>query len=297
MTLSNETKQKIDVLKREYDSLKKGKESLLDIIFEAELPESVSNSNAIEGSTLSIAETERILMEMEVARTVSVREVFEAKNLARVFEYIKGKISTKNIDKDWMLLLHKMLLTNIRDDIAGRFRKEHEYVRVGTHIAPAPEHIEIMLDALLLEYSSTHTVHVLEKISLFHLEFEYIHPFNDGNGRIGRVLMNYQLFQLGFPPVIIRDKEKDTYYESFKEYRESNKKKSSVMNHVLSLALLESLHKRLAYLKGQDIVKLSDYTKEAGEKSSVLLNKAKRQTIPAFREKGVWKIGVAHKKK
>lgn len=296
MALSNETKQKIDVLKREYDSLKEGKEPLLDIIFEAELPESVSNSNAIEGSTLSIAETERILMEMEVARTVSVREVFEAKNLARVFEYIKGKISTKNIDKDWMLLLHKMLLTNIRDDIAGRFRKEHEYVRVGMHIAPAPEHIEVMLDALLLGYSSTHNAHVLEKIGLFHLEFERIHPFNDGNGRIGRVLMNYQLLQLGFPPVIIRDKEKDTYYESFKEYRESNKKKSAVMDRVLSLALLESLHKRLTYLKSQNIIRLSDYAKETGEKLSILLNKAKRQTIPAFREKGVWKTGIAGKK-
>ena len=62
MALSLEVKQKIDELKREYDSLKKGKESLLNIVFEAELPESVSNSNAIEGSTLSIAETEKILM-------------------------------------------------------------------------------------------------------------------------------------------------------------------------------------------------------------------------------------------
>ena len=103
MSLSGEIKQKIDLLKREYDSLKKGKESLLDIIFEAELPESVYNSNAIENSTLTIAETEKILMEMEVSRDVSVREVFEAKNLARVFEYIKNKVVSKNIDKELML--------------------------------------------------------------------------------------------------------------------------------------------------------------------------------------------------
>ena len=66
MSLTSETKHKIDELKREYDSFRTGKESLLSIIFEAELPESVSNSNAIEGSTLSIAETEKILMELEV---------------------------------------------------------------------------------------------------------------------------------------------------------------------------------------------------------------------------------------
>lgn len=292
MSISTEVKQKIDELKREYDSLKAGKESLLDIVFEAELPESVSNSNAIEGSTLSIAETEKILMELEVSREVSVREVFEAKNLARVFEYIKSKISTKDIDKAWMLFLHKMLMTNIGDDIAGRFRGQYEYVRVGTHIAPAPEHIEAMLNALLLEYSSTHNLHFLEKVSRFHLEFEHIHPFNDGNGRIGRVLMNYQLMQIGFPPIIIRDKEKSAYYDSFKEYRGSNKKKSTKMNRVLSLALLESFHKRIAYLKGNRIIRLAEYVELANEKPSAFLNKAKRQTIPAFREKGVWKIGV-----
>ena len=292
MALSLEIKQKIDKLKHEYDSLKKEKESLLNIVFEAELPESVSNSNAIEGSTLSIAETEKILLELEVSREVSVREVFEAKNLARVFEYIKNKINGKNIDKELILFIHKMLLTNIQDDIAGRFRKQHEYVRVSDHIAPAPEHIEAMLDALVLEYSSIHNLYFLEKISRFHLEFEHIHPFNDGNGRIGRVLINYQLMQLGFPTVIIRDKEKDAYYDSFKEYRDSNKKKNSEMNKVLSLALIESFHKRIAYLKGQQIIRLSEQAKIKGEKLSVLLNKAKRQTLPAFREKGVWKIGV-----
>lgn len=292
MAISSEIKQKIDLLKREYDSLKKDKESLLNIIFEAELPESVYNSNAIENSTLTIAETEKILMEMEVSRDVSVREVFEAKNLARVFDYIKNKVVSKSIDKEMILFLHQMLVGNIDESISGRFRKAREYVRVGTYVAPAPEHIDAMIDAILLEYSSTHTTYFLEKISQFHLDFETIHPFNDGNGRIGRVLVNYQILQTGFPPIIIRDKEKSIYYESFKEYRESNKKKSETLDRILSLALLESLHKRIAYLKGQKIIRLSEYSKSIDEKSSIILNKAKRQTVPAFREKGVWKIGV-----
>ena len=291
MALSTEIKQKIDQLKREYDSLKKGKGSLLDILFEAELPESVYNSNAIENSTLTIAETEKILMEMSVSREVSTREVFEAKNLARVFGYIKNKVDSKNIDKELIILLHQMLLGNIDESISGRFRKVHEYVRVGTHVAPAPEHIEMLLDAMLLDYSSTLNAHFLEKISRFHLDFETIHPFNDGNGRIGRVLINYQILQTGFPPVIIRDKEKRVYYSSFNEYRESNKKKSTTMDKVLSIALVESLHKRITYLKGQNIIRLSEHVKNTGERPSTLLNKAKRQTIPAFREKGIWMIG------
>ncbi|MFA6520853.1 MAG: Fic family protein [Candidatus Gracilibacteria bacterium] len=291
MTITKDMKIRIDTLKREYDSLKKGKESLLNLIFETELPESVYNSNAIENSTLTIAETEKILMEMEVSRNVSVREVFEAKNLARVFEYIKDKIDTKNIDKDLILLLHRMLISNINESIAGRFRAKDEYVRVGTYIAPAPENIEAMADSALLEYSSNHSDYFLENIARFHLEFEHIHPFCDGNGRIGRVLINYQLMQFGFPPIIIRDKEKETYYKSFNEYRESNKRKAGILDKVISLALLESFNKRITYLKGNTIVRLVEYAKTVGQSVSILLNKAKRQTIPAFREKGVWKIG------
>lgn len=297
MAISKNIKEKIDTLKRQYEILKKNREPLLDIVFEAELPESVYNSNAIENSTLTISETEKILLNMEVSRNVSVREVFEAKNLAQVFGYIKKKTDGKNIDQDLILLLHKMLILNIDENIAGRFRKQYEYVRVGTYIAPAPEHIETMIDAVLLEYSSRHAEYFLEKIAKFHLEFEHIHPFCDGNGRIGRVLINYQLMQLGFPPIIIRDKEKALYYKSFGEYRNSNKKKTAIMNRVVSLALVESFHKRIAYLKGEKIIPLAEFSEIKKESLKVLLNKAKRQTIPAFREKGVWKIGVDNEKK
>lgn len=297
MAISKNIKEKIDTLKKQYEILKKNKESLLDIVFEAELPESVYNSNAIENSTLTISETEKILLDMEVSRNVSVREVFEAKNLAQVFGYIKKKTNRKDVDKELILLLHKMLILNIDENIAGRFRKQYEYVRVGTYIAPAPEHIEAMIDAVLLEYSSSHTEYFLEKIAKFHLEFEHIHPFCDGNGRIGRVLINYQFIQLGFPPIIIRDKEKALYYKSFGEYRNSNKKKTAIMDKVVSLALMESFHKRIAYLKGEKVIPLAEYSKLKKESLKILLNKAKRQTIPAFREKGVWKIGVDNKNK
>lgn len=292
MHISKNVQDRIKKLKKEYDSLKVKKESLLDIIFEAELPESVYNSNAIENSTLSISETEKILLDMEVSRNVSVREIFEAKNLATVFGYIKEKVKNNNINKELILLLHKMLISNINEDIAGRFRKQNEYVRVGTHIASAPEHIEIMMDSLLSDYSTYTEEYFIDRIAKFHLEFETIHPFCDGNGRIGRVLINYQLMQHGFPPIIIRDKEKSFYYKSFGEYRNSNKKNISSLDKILSLALLESLHKRIAYLSGKKIVRVSDYAKNKKDSINAILNKAKRQTIPAFREKGVWKIGI-----
>ncbi|MFA6097896.1 MAG: Fic family protein [Candidatus Paceibacterota bacterium] len=295
MSTPNPIKNRIGTLKAEYDKLLRGKESLLNILDESEISESVFNSNAIENSTLTLKETERILLDLEVSRNVSVREVFEAKNLARVMEYVKGKARESEISKEMILLLHRMLIGNINDKIAGRFRAVGEYVRVGTHVAPAPEHVERMIDEILLEYTSDHESYFTDKIAKFHLDFETVHPFCDGNGRIGRVIINYQLLRFGFPAVIIRDKEKKVYYESFGKYRGS--KSAKIMEKVIDLALTESLHKRIAYLRGENIVTLSDFAKKSNRSINTLINAAKRQTIPAFREKGVWKIGERAKQK
>src|SRR3989338_1542023 len=251
MPTSSFFQKRIEILKKEYDSLKIGKQSLLKMIDEVEIPESVYNSNAIENSTLTLKETEKILLEMKVSKNVSLREVFEAKNLARVMEYVHGK-SAEELSKETILLFHQMLIGNIDESIAGRFRKKGEYVRVGSFIAPAPEHIERMLEESLIEYSSNQTTYFVDKIAKFHLQFETIHPFNDGNGRIGRVIINYQMYRLGFPGIIIRDKEKSIYYQSFKEYRDD--KLTEIMDKIIALALLESLHKRIAYLKGNKII-------------------------------------------
>jgi Fic family protein len=284
------TRKNIASLKKEFEVLKRGNDSLLQILDEVELPELVYNSNAIENSTLTLKETERILLEQEVMRQVSVRELFEAKNLARVMEYLRSRADT-TLSINTLLLLHKMLIGGINDTIAGRLRNAHEYVRVGSHIAPAPEHVELLLDSLLAEHESNHEQYFLERIVYFHLEFERIHPFVDGNGRIGRVLINLQLAKLGFPPVIIRNKGKqDNYYPAVRAFQES--KKTALLDRQLGLALIESLHKRLTYLRGQQVVKLSDFAKSRNKSINSLINAARRQTIPAFREKGIWKIGI-----
>lgn len=290
MATSTLVQKRIETLKKEYDRLKQGKESLLTIIDEAELPENVYNSNAIENSTLTLKETEKILLEMEVSRNVSIRELYEAKNLARVIEFKHQKALTDDLSKDLILLFHRMLLAGIDDAIAGRFRQENEYVRIGKYIASDPQVIDSRLDELLLLYSSNFSQYFIDKISLFHLEFEQIHPFNDGNGRIGRVIINYQLLRLGFPRIIIRQKEKEKYYKGFIDYNDH--KKTKPMELVLALAITESLHKRVAYLQGRKIIPLSEYWKVGNAHSSALLNAAKRQTIPAFRERGIWKIGI-----
>ncbi len=292
MTIPASLKKRIQNLRHEYEKLRSGKAELLALIDESEIPESVYNSNAIENSTLTLKETEKILLEMEVSRDVSLREVFEAKNLARVMEYAKGKVRQNELNLEMILTLHEMLIANIDDSIAGRLRKKGEYVRVGTHVAPAPEHVERMLTEALITYNSDQTSFITDKVASFHLEFERIHPFNDGNGRIGRLVINWHLLEQGFPPVIIRNKEKQSYYRAFRDYDE-DRQKTKPMETMIASALTESLHKRLAYVRGEEIVKLSDYAKKSKRSINTLLNAARRQTIPAFREKEVWKIGAS----
>ncbi len=288
--MNNIKLRRIIDLRQQYLDLKVGKESLVEIINETELPESVYNSNAIENSTLSLSDTERVLLDLEVSKEYSLREVFEAKNLARVYEYIRRKGATLPLTSETILFLHNLLIGGIDDTIAGRYRSAGEYVRVGGHIAPAPEHIVRMVEDLLHTYTTDHGENILEKIARFHLQFEHIHPFNDGNGRIGRVLINFQLQQYGYPPVIIRDKEKSIYYDTFKTYRQKNN--TAPMEQVIYLALCESLHKRITYLKGEAIITLAQYAKNHKLPLASLINKARRQTIAGFREKGVWKIAV-----
>src|SRR3990167_10562863 len=120
MATTRPLKDRLRTLKAEYDRMRKGKESLLTMMDASELSESVFNSNAIENSTLTLKETEQILLDLEVSRNVSVREVFEAKNLAALMRYIETKLSNLELSTETILLLHQMLIGGINDHIAGR---------------------------------------------------------------------------------------------------------------------------------------------------------------------------------
>lgn len=281
--------QAIHSLRERYYQAAVGKEALLALIAEAEVADQVYNSNAIENSTLSLEETEKILLQIDLDRFINERELFEAKNLARVVTYIDARAKQQELNLDGVLFLHKMLLSNIRDDIAGRFRRGEEYVRVGSHIAPAPKEILSRLEKMLVSYQISSHENIIKRIAQLHLTFEHTHPFIDGNGRIGRAINNYLLIREGFVPINIKFIDRKLYYDAFRQFDTSGS--TQIMEGIVGRALTNSYHKRLAYLEGKEILSLAEYAKRNKLSHSNLINKAKRQSIEAFFEKGIWKIG------
>lgn len=288
MAQTSNTSKIVKGLRERYFKSLPGKESLVQIINETEVSEHVYNSNAIENSTLTLEETEKILLQIELSRFVSEREIYEAKNLASVMGYIENKAKSTELTKDLMLLLHKMLIGNINPDIAGRFRGATEWVRVGNYIAANPEEIISLLDEMLLTLKTNSDESIIKRIAQQHLTFEHIHPFCDGNGRIGRVLNNFVLLKEDYVSINIAFTNRAEYYDAFKAFDTSGD--TAVMEVIVGRALTNSYHKRLAYLEGKKIITLNEYAKKSTLSHSNLINKAQRQTIPAFLEKGVWKI-------
>lgn len=286
--INQATKDKIEVLRKQYESLIKGNERLLKEIALAEIPELVYNSNAIENSTLSLEDTEIILSGGILGRNVQVREVYEAKNLAILTESVVEN-SKAALNLKLILSWHKTLLSHIDDKIAGRFRTGKEWVRVGNHLGANPAFVAALMQELVDRFKKDKTSYFLDAIADFHAEFETIHPFVDGNGRMGRVLINLQLVKAGFPPIIIPNKSKHTeYYPLFAQFQTTMK--SGGFSKLFALLLLETMHKRITILTAKKIIPLSKWAAKNAIKLNVAANKAKRQTIPAFHMREKWMI-------
>ena len=289
--INQTTKDKIEALQNRYIALSIGNELLLKEIALAEIPEMVYNSNAIENSTLTLEDTEKILAGNTLHRKINVREIFEAKNLATITEAL---LENRNLTIKLILDLHKSLLTHIDDSIAGRFRCDKEWVRVGNHLGANPQFVYALIQELVEDYNENKTRYFLDTIARFHAEFETIHPFVDGNGRMGRILINIQLIHAGYPPIIIQNKSKHTeYYPLFRDYPITMK--FGGFTQLFALLLQEALHKRITLLTAKKIIPLSLWASQNGVKPNVAANKAKRQTIPAFRMREKWMIDEEYK--
>lgn len=286
------TRARIAALIDDYQAVAARNPGALEQIALAELAETVQQSNAIENSTLSLDDTERILAGQLPSGRHDLRDIYEAKNLAAVTSDLL--VSTEPLSTGLILRWHGMLLAGIRDDVAGRFRRTGEWARVGGHVGANPQFVPELVADAVARYNEDGGGYFLDRIAWFHCEFETIHPFVDGNGRIGRVLINQQLQGLGLPPVIARTRNRQVdYYPLLDRYSKTNAHDG--MTRLLALLLLESLHKRIALITSRQVIPLADWARAAGVRGTVAANKAKRQTIPAFRLRDRWVIAAEHR--
>jgi len=173
------------------------------------------NTNAIEGSTITLEETREIIHD-KIAPNKPLRDIQETEMHNKVFLNMldnKEKI-TNNLILQW----HKEIFEKTKPGIAGRYR---DYlVRVGNYIAPDWQDVKNLMEQLI-DFINKNHLNPVELAARAHYRFESIHPFGDGNGRIGRLVMNSILWHFGYPMLIIEYKKRKAYYKAFSKGEEN----------------------------------------------------------------------------
>jgi len=215
--LYQEIEQKKQIL-RKRRPLTKGE---LERLNEDFMIEYTYNSNAIEGNTLTLRETALVLRGLTIDKK-PLKEHLEATQHRDAFYYICDLVSRKApLDEKTIKEIHSIIL-NDRPADRGVYRKTPVRIIGSTHVPPNYVKISALVQELLTWYS-TDNINAIKKIAGFHIRFECIHPFIDGNGRTGRLLANLELMKAGYPPVDIKFADRKEYYDSLSEYDVTNK--------------------------------------------------------------------------
>lgn len=209
----------IPIIEEKLENLKKRRpltEGELERLNEEFLVEFTYNSNAIEGNTLTLRETDMVLRGLTIDQK-SFKEHMEVIGHKEAFDYVRQLVSenapiSEKIIKD----IHYFVLADKRDD-RGVYRRVPVRIMGAAHEPVQPYLIIPKMEELLERYKSSEE-DIVTKMARFHIEFEGIHPFIDGNGRTGRLLVNLELMKAGFPPIDIKFTDRLKYYQAFDEY-------------------------------------------------------------------------------
>ncbi len=206
----------IDRKKAELDSRRPLTEGEVERLNEEFAVEYTYNSNAIEGNTLTLRETDLVLRGLTIDRK-PLKDHMEAVGHKEAFDYVRELVAknmpiSERVIKD----IHCLVLADKRDD-RGVYRRVPVRIMGAQHEPAEPYLIQEKMKKLLQDFAES-TEHIVTKLARFHIEFEGIHPFIDGNGRTGRLLVNMELMKAGFPPIDIKFADRIKYYDAFDEY-------------------------------------------------------------------------------
>lgn len=206
----------IDKKKAQLNSLRPLTEGEIERLNEDFAIEYTYNTNAIEGNTLTLRETDMVLRGLTIDKK-PLKEHLEVIGHKEAFDYV-SKLVKENATLNVSIIkqIHYLVLADKRED-RGVYRRVPVRIMGAAHEPVQPYLIEPMLNDLILNYNES-TEHIITRLARFHIEFEGIHPFIDGNGRTGRLLVNLELMKAGFPPIDIKFTDRATYYNAFDEY-------------------------------------------------------------------------------
>ena len=174
---------------------------------------STYHSNAIEGSTLTYAETYAILYNDNSFKIEGKepREIYEAINHKKALELVfKNLQNNEEFDERSVKKLNETINRDIKD--TEGYRAVQVFIQGSEHIPPEPEKVSNLMNYYVYNYNHDEQ-DIFTKIARYHIEFERIHPFEDGNGRTGRLLINYELLKNNLPPVVIAKEDRVKYFE------------------------------------------------------------------------------------
>lgn len=174
------------------------------------------NSNAIEGNTLTLRETDLVLRGLTID-SKPLKDHMEAVGHKEAFDFVSELVKDNvPISEGIIKQIHYLVLADKRED-RGVYRRVPVRIMGAQHEPVQPYFIEPKMEQLLYDFAAS-TEHIVTKLARFHIEFEGIHPFIDGNGRTGRLLVNLELMKSGFPPIDIKFTDRIAYYNAFDEY-------------------------------------------------------------------------------
>lgn len=179
-----------------------------EVIEKQQLIKFTFNTNAIEGSTISLKETAHILDDNISPEGKDLREIHDAENTKKAYEFMKKE---NKVNVNFIKKIHYRLTSNILEENAGRFRRIQVYMSGSKHTPAKASEISKEMSSLMRWMSNHSKLHVVELAAYFHHFFIAIHPFLDGNGRTGRLLLNFMLMKSGFPPICIKKEERIKY--------------------------------------------------------------------------------------
>lgn len=206
----------IDRKKAELDKCRPLTEGEVERLNEEFIVEYTYNSNAIEGNALTLRETDLVLRGLTIAQK-PLKDHMEAVGHKEAFDYISQLVKEKvPISESIIKQIHFLVLADKRDD-RGVYRRVPVRIMGAQHEPVQPYLIEPKMEQLLIDFAESKE-HIITKLARFHIEFEGIHPFIDGNGRTGRLLVNLELMKAGYPPIDIKFADRIAYYNAFDEY-------------------------------------------------------------------------------